>query len=125
MSGAKSFTFPPRCDSGYTRCMALALSIFGIAFAAFCVWLGVRIVNRRERWVKWTAAGLLVATFVVYPLSIGPVEWLRHEQLRRQGYMVRSIWQTTLSFYAPLVWVYSKVPRPIRGPMDWYADFWH
>jgi len=22
----------------------------GIAFAAFCIWLTVRIVNRRERW---------------------------------------------------------------------------
>jgi hypothetical protein len=34
--------------------MAAALSIFGVAFAAFCMWLAVRIVNRRERWAKWT-----------------------------------------------------------------------
>jgi hypothetical protein len=28
--------------------MTVALLIFGIAFAAFCVWLTVRIINRRE-----------------------------------------------------------------------------
>jgi hypothetical protein len=55
--------------------MALALSILGVAFAAFCVWLTVRIVNRRERWAKWTLAG--VALPVVYLLSVGPVIWLQ------------------------------------------------
>jgi len=29
--------------------------------AAFCVWLTVRIVNRRERWAKWTLAFAIVA----------------------------------------------------------------
>jgi hypothetical protein len=32
--------------------MASTLAVFCVAFAAFCVWLGVRIVNRRERWAK-------------------------------------------------------------------------
>jgi hypothetical protein len=45
--------------------MAVALSIFGVAFAALCVWLTVRIINRRERWAKWTALGLVVAATVV------------------------------------------------------------
>ena len=39
--------------------MALALLIVGIAFAAFCVWLTVRIIDRRERWAKWTLAGAI------------------------------------------------------------------
>jgi hypothetical protein len=38
----------------------VALPAAGLAFAAFCVWLTVRIVNRRERWAIWTAAGLVV-----------------------------------------------------------------
>jgi hypothetical protein len=50
--------------------MAIALSIFGVAFSAFCVWLAVRIVNRRERWAKWTAATVLVA-LVMYLTSFG------------------------------------------------------
>jgi hypothetical protein len=36
--------------------MPLALLIFGVAFAAIGIWLTVRIVNRRERWAKWTLA---------------------------------------------------------------------
>ncbi len=44
--------------------------VVGVAFAACCVWLTVRIVNRSEKWAKWTAvAVLLLAT---YPISFGP-----------------------------------------------------
>lgn len=52
--------------------MDIALSIIGVAFAAFCVWLGIRFYNRRERWAKWTLAALAVLVLLVYPLSIGP-----------------------------------------------------
>jgi hypothetical protein len=54
--------------------MATVLVIIGAAFAAFCIWLAVRIVNRREWWAKWTAAGLSVV--VAYPLSFGPACWI-------------------------------------------------
>jgi hypothetical protein len=36
------------------------LAVASVAFAAFCIWLGVRIVNRKERWAKWTLAGALI-----------------------------------------------------------------
>ncbi|HEY3966866.1 MAG TPA: hypothetical protein VGM05_20055 [Planctomycetaceae bacterium] len=39
--------------------MPYVLLALAVAFAAFCVWLGVRIVNRRERWAKWTLAATL------------------------------------------------------------------
>jgi len=32
------------------------MPIIGITFTAFCVWLAVQVLNRRERWAKWTAA---------------------------------------------------------------------
>jgi hypothetical protein len=51
-------------------------AILGLAFAGFCVWLAIRIVNRRERWAKRTAAVVLVVMLAVYPLSIGPACWL-------------------------------------------------
>jgi len=35
---------------GMIRNLNLAFSIFGIAYAAFFVWLMVRIINRREKW---------------------------------------------------------------------------
>jgi hypothetical protein len=44
--------------------MAIMLSALGLTFASVCVWLGVRIVNRRERWAIWSAIGL-GALFVV------------------------------------------------------------
>jgi hypothetical protein len=45
-----------------------------VAFVAFCVWLTVRIFNRRERWAIRTAVGLVVLS--AYPLSFGPACWL-------------------------------------------------
>ena len=58
--------------------MAVAISIFGVAVAAFCLWLTVRIVNRRERWAKWMA---VIVALVGYPLSFGPVCWLAGRNL--------------------------------------------
>ncbi len=37
------------------------LQVLGAAFAAFCVWLAVRIVNRRERWAIDLAIYLAIA----------------------------------------------------------------
>ena len=56
--------------------MAIALVVTAVAFAAFCVWLTVRIVNRKERWAKWTLAVIMVGSPVLYALSIGPAAWL-------------------------------------------------
>ena len=55
--------------------MALALLIFGVAFAAFCVWLTVRIINRREQWAKWTLAAV-VGVPMLYVASFGPACWV-------------------------------------------------
>lgn len=54
--------------------MTIILPVLGLSFAAFCVWLAVRIMNRRERWAKWTLAGVL-AMPVLYVLSFGPACW--------------------------------------------------
>jgi hypothetical protein len=55
--------------------MAHAWLTAGAAFVAFCVWLAMRIINRRERWTKWTLAATLCMP-VVYVPSIGPATWL-------------------------------------------------
>lgn len=44
--------------------MAIVLPALAVSFPAFCVWLAVRIFNRRERWTKWTAIAL--APVVLY-----------------------------------------------------------
>jgi hypothetical protein len=40
--------------------MTIVLPALAVAFGALCVWLTVRIVNRRERWAKWTLAAAIV-----------------------------------------------------------------
>jgi len=42
--------------------MTILLAALAAAFAALCIWLTVRIVNRRERWAKWTIAGLILVS---------------------------------------------------------------
>jgi len=42
------------------------VSAFGVAFAAFCIWLTVRIINRREKWAIGTVVGLVAAISVLF-----------------------------------------------------------
>jgi uncharacterized membrane protein YidH (DUF202 family) len=100
--------------------MAVALSIFGVAFAAFCVWLTVRIVNRREKWAERTLAAALIVALIGYPLSLGPFVWLRdHDHLGRD-----SADFILYSFYAPIVWIYYNGPASIRDAIESYIDLW-
>ena len=59
-----------------------------VAFAAFCVWLTVRIVNRRERWAKWMLAVMFVTALFGYPLSLGPACWLTARPVAPPGRVV-------------------------------------
>jgi hypothetical protein len=100
--------------------MAAAMSIFGIAFAAFCVWLTVRIANRRERWVKRTAATLMVVLVVGYPLSIGPFVWLCANEYLSDA----SADLVARSIYGPVTWLYEQGPQSIHDVLDWYVSLW-
>lgn len=55
--------------------MSIVLAGLTVAFGAFCVWLAVRIVNRRERWAKRTLT-VVVAAPALYVLGFGPTCWL-------------------------------------------------
>jgi hypothetical protein len=50
----------------------VAWGVVGAAYAAACVWLGVRFFNRRERWIKGTAIALVLMP-VLYTVSSGPM----------------------------------------------------
>jgi hypothetical protein len=54
--------------------MAVAFIIVWVSLAAICLWLAIRVFNRRERWAKWIL-GFVVA-LIAYPLSLGPVAFL-------------------------------------------------
>jgi hypothetical protein len=108
--------------------MSIVLPALAVAFAAFCVWLGVRIYNRRERWAKWTAAGLVAVVVLVYPLSIGPACWIVAKPAPR------NIGGGTDSFsgcrvwigYWPIGWLSeSGKKESYRGKaLSWYTCLW-
>jgi hypothetical protein len=52
--------------------VGFAWSVIGATFVSIGVWLVVRIVNRKERWAKWTAVAL-ATTPALYVLSSGPM----------------------------------------------------
>src|SRR5579872_6801550 len=58
--------------------MSHLFTSLAVAFAAFCIWLTVRIVNRRERWAKWTLA-VVTGLPMLYVATFWPACWLvRH-----------------------------------------------
>jgi hypothetical protein len=95
--------------------MSIILPALAVAFAAVCVWLGVRIVNRRERWAKWTAVGL--ALLVAYPLSLAPACGIvsrckpNYEGERRLP-----------DIYTPIGWIWRYSENPGRNAIQTYAS---
>jgi hypothetical protein len=99
--------------------MEVALEIFGVAFAACCVWLGVRVYNRRERWAKRTLFVLTIAVPLLYFLSVGPAQWIISRKMLSQD----AIAHVTM-FYGPTDRFYRAAPQPIKDVIDWYLDLW-
>ena len=95
--------------------MAVALAIFGIAFVVFCVWLTVRIVNRRERWAKRTLAAV-VGLPVLYVASFGPVCWAYSRVPKGEE------WEAPDYIYAPILRVWRFDHRIIPDAIEWYAN---
>ena len=91
--------------------MDIVLPALVVAFAAFCVWLTVRIVNRRERWAKQTLAAV-VGLPAVYIASFGPVCWINE----RFGVGTNAI----SIVYDPTIRLASNDIR-VRRPVQKYA----
>jgi cytochrome bd-type quinol oxidase subunit 2 len=96
--------------------MRIVLPALGVAVAAFCVWLTVRIVNRRERWAKWTA---ILTLPMLYVLSAGPTGWLIEHKITPPWFETASRW-----FYTPLFLLYVISPDPIKDALEWYEHLW-
>lgn len=121
--------------------MALVLSIFGIAFAASCVWLTVRIVNRREKWATWTLAFTVTGLPTLYVLSFGPAcyflrqelipQWAwstapdREERMRCRESIPAWTVDPLKQFYSPLCWAAYGARHPIiYVPLRWEVELW-
>lgn len=76
----------------------IALVALAIAFSAFCLWLTVRLVNRRERWARRTAVAT-AALLLLYPPSIGPASWMMVH------WLPPSTRDVVDAFYSPIAFV--------------------
>ena len=98
--------------------MAWALAIFGVAFAAAVVWLGVRIVNRHERWAKRTLTASLLSLLLLYSLGVGPISRFAKTQEGPVNDALR--WA-----HSPIILAYNYGPGPIHDVILWYVDLWN
>jgi len=86
--------------------MSIVLPTLAVAFAAFCIWLAVRIVNRRERWAKRTLAVMIVLP-AMYVLSFGPACWISR-RVQPSGEFVSIV-------YSPVIRVWIGGPHTIQN----------
>jgi hypothetical protein len=105
--------------------MSILLPTLAIAFAAFCVWLTVRIVNRRERWAKWTFA-VLIGLPVLYVLSFGPWCWILSRCIRTDARGIRTAADLADPLksalpYCPIFLLWWNGPKSIEAAIGWYA----
>jgi hypothetical protein len=100
------------------------LPIFGMilatAFAAFCLWLVVRIVNRRERWAKWLGAAVIAWLLIGYPLSIGPATWLYYHAVPMR--FIPAAAASKNFIYWPIMEARSH--GWFVHQIDWYLTLW-
>jgi hypothetical protein len=99
--------------------MTILLSVLATAVAAICIWLGIRVFNRRERWAKRSAVALLAMSPVLYVLSIGPVAGLHTRHL-----LSDSAKDATERFYYPIEWIGENGPEPVGQVLMWYSQLW-
>jgi hypothetical protein len=95
--------------------MSILLPALAVAFAAFCVWLAVRIVNRRTPpKLKPLMITAVVVAVVAYPLSIGPVAYL---------VLTGRLPEQCMWIYRPLVFA-SRNSKAIRTAIYGYTEYW-
>lgn len=96
--------------------MDMALPILGVAFAATCAWLSVRIINRSERWAERTLAAIVIGLPVLYVASFGPACWISSRTGDQNSDAVTVVEQV----FQPLLRLALDSPEPICG---WTAHY--
>jgi len=104
------------------------VAVVGLALAAFCLWLGVRICTRRERWAKRTAVVLAAFRFL-YVLSSGPTQIIAFRQYMTISHLGAGTYNLSpmrlprgawwVNVYAPLNLMSDY---PWGEPLNWYWD---
>ena len=102
--------------------MTIILPALAVAFAALVVWLVVRIVNRRERWAKWTAivVSVMVSLPVLYIASFGPVCWIFWSH-----WCPTELQDAINIAYMPAQRLLEECPEPTRSVLIWYMEIFY
>lgn len=97
--------------------MTILVPTLAVAFAALCVWLTVRIVNRKERWAKWALAAV-VGLPVLYFLSFGLAIKGFYHKPRQVSYA------TVVQVYRPILIMVGRSPSGVRWTVEQYVRLW-
>ncbi len=99
--------------------MTLVLPALVVAFVAFCIWLTVRIVNRREKRAKpMLAVVVIVLLPILYGLSIGPAFWLVFHGPSFDSLTPYDVYRAT---YRPLLFL-AEQSEAINQALSWYES---
>jgi hypothetical protein len=102
--------------------MKFLLPTLAVAFGAFCVWLTVRIINRRERWAKWTLAVMIAVLPALYILSFGLA--VRSSAVPLREYQNGSVSITCVPHaFWPIGW-FSSYGESEMKLFSWYMRVW-
>ena len=96
--------------------MTIIVGVLIATFAAFAVWLSVRMVNRRERWTTRTSHVLFMVV-LSYPASVGPVCWWMALPVGPEDPPRIPV------IYWPLGRVAANGPDLIYPPVRWWMGF--
>jgi hypothetical protein len=99
--------------------MTTLFSGLAVAFVAVCIWLTVRIVNRREKWAKRMLAAVIAAP-LLYVLSFGPACWWFDRRLSEVGAELNAAEMIAVP-YIPLGRLARFEPDIIGDALLWYA----
>jgi hypothetical protein len=100
--------------------MTILLPALAVTFAAFCVWLTVRVINRRERWAKRMLV-VVVGLPVLYVASFGPACWWFSKEAAVWEGCVGTRPKVAPHAYWPIGWLAENGPRPVHDAIYSYA----
>jgi hypothetical protein len=99
--------------------MALILLIVGIAFESTCLWLSVRIFNKREPFTQ-LALAIAIGLPVAYILAEGPLGWVIYHQIAPES--IETLIDTI--FTQPIGLAFEAAPEEIQIAYCWYLSLW-
>jgi predicted permease len=93
--------------------MTIVLPTLAVTFAAFCVWLTVRVVNRRERRARWTAVAFALLLPSAYLMASYVINGVPRGEEDSEGVTIKTT-AAVLAIAGTSVWSFAwfRFARP-------------